>query len=231
VLVNTLPAGTIAKERMRILEDELWSLSVSIDVPNTAIVPRRTCACANVPRQLLLHKPKTGAMHASRDSVPSFMAARIEPTQVELFEGRYRNKMDRLDKSRRSWNMGRIRSRDTAPEVAVRSMLHRVGFRFRMHLKTLPSKPDIVLRSRQTVIFVHGCFWHRHESCKQCYTPKSNIMFWEAKFGSNIERDAKNVSALKAAGCTPLVEYCCALLKLEAFSVTFLPTITINIFI
>lgn len=134
-------------------------------------------------------------------------------------EGLVSKQMDRLNKSRRSWNMGRIRSRDTAPEVAVRSMLHRVGFRFRLHLKTLPGKPDIVLRSRQTVIFVHGCFWHRHESCKQCYTPKSNIVFWEAKFASNVERDAKNMRALKAAGWKVIIVWECELsnpTKLEA---------------
>jgi DNA mismatch endonuclease (patch repair protein) len=127
--------------------------------------------------------------------------------------------MDRLDKSRRSWNMGRIRGRDTSPEVAVRSMLHRAGFRFRLHLKTLPGKPDIVLRSRNTVIFVHGCFWHRHEGCKQCYTPKSNIAFWETKFAGNVERDKKNTYALKTAGWRVIIVWECELsapVKLEA---------------
>lgn len=115
--------------------------------------------------------------------------------------------------------MGRIRGRDTAPEVAVRSLLHRAGFRFRLHLKTLPGKPDIVLRSRQAVIFVHGCFWHRHEGCKQCYSPKSNIPFWEAKFAGNIERDEKNTRALKSAGWKVIIAWECELsnpTKLEA---------------
>lgn len=127
--------------------------------------------------------------------------------------------MDRLDKSRRSWNMGRIRGRDTSPEVAVRSMLHRAGYRFRLHVKTLPGKPDIVLRSRNTVIFVHGCFWHRHEGCKQCYTPKSNIEFWETKFAGNVQRDKKNTCALKTAGWRVIIVWECELstpTKLEA---------------
>lgn len=115
--------------------------------------------------------------------------------------------------------MGRIRGRDTSPEVAVRSMLHRAGYRFRLHVKTLPGKPDIVLRSRNTVIFVHGCFWHRHEGCKQCYTPKSNIEFWETKFAGNVQRDKKNTCALKTAGWRVIIVWECELstpTKLEA---------------
>src|SRR5690242_16161900 len=97
--------------------------------------------------------------------------------------------MDRLDKIRRSWNMSRIKGQNTTPEIAVRSMLHRAGFRFRLHAKALPGKPDIVLAGLRTVIFVHGCFWHRHTGCKLCYMPKSNIDFWTAKFAGNVERD------------------------------------------
>jgi DNA mismatch endonuclease (patch repair protein) len=74
--------------------------------------------------------------------------------------------MDQIDKARRSWNMGKISGRNTGPELAVRSMLHRSGFRFRLHRKDLPGKPDIVLPKRNTVIFVHGCFWHRHKGCR-----------------------------------------------------------------
>lgn len=96
--------------------------------------------------------------------------------------------MDKLTPEHRSWNMGRIRSGNTKPELAVRSLLHRMGYRFRLHRKDLPGKPDIVLPKYKTVIFVHGCFWHRHPKCKYAYTPKSRIDFWEKKFTDNVAR-------------------------------------------
>ncbi|MBU1162905.1 MAG: DNA mismatch endonuclease Vsr, partial [Proteobacteria bacterium] len=87
--------------------------------------------------------------------------------------------MDIISKEKRSWNMSRIRGKDTKPEIIVRSMLHRMGYRFRLHRKDLPGKPDIVLPKYKTVIFVHGCFWHRHKGCKYAYTPKSRVKFWK----------------------------------------------------
>lgn len=96
--------------------------------------------------------------------------------------------MDRLSREKRSWNMSRIRGRDTQPELVVRSMLHKMGYRFRLHSSLLPGKPDIVLPRYKTVIFVHGCFWHRHPGCKYAYHPKSRQEFWEKKFQQNIER-------------------------------------------
>ncbi len=96
--------------------------------------------------------------------------------------------MDRLTKQHRSWNMSRIRGAHTKPEIRVRSMLHRMGYRFRLHRKDLPGKPDIVLPKYQTVIFVHGCFWHRHPGCRFAYTPKSRVEFWSKKFARNVER-------------------------------------------
>jgi DNA mismatch endonuclease (patch repair protein) len=100
--------------------------------------------------------------------------------------------VDSLSKEKRSWNMSRIRSKDTKPEKIVRSLLHRMGYRFRLHVKNLPGKPDIVLPKYKTIIFVHGCFWHRHPKCKYAYTPKSRIEFWRKKFADNIAR-FKNV--------------------------------------
>jgi DNA mismatch endonuclease (patch repair protein) len=123
--------------------------------------------------------------------------------------------MDRLDKSRRSWNMGRIKGRDTVPEIAVRSILHRAGFRFRLHRKDLPGRPDIVLPGRKIVIFVHGCFWHRHEGCKYSYTPKSNVAFWQGKFEGNVARDRKNAKDLKAVGWRVVVVWECEIGKPE----------------
>src|SRR3954463_15983899 len=107
--------------------------------------------------------------------------------------------VDLLTKERRSWNMSRIRSRDTKPEVLVRSLLHRLGLRFRLH-RPLPGRPDIVLPRHRTVVLVHGCFWHRHTSCRFAYTPKSNVQFWLAKFAGNVERDRKARRALHKLG-------------------------------
>ena len=97
--------------------------------------------------------------------------------------------MDILTKEKRSWNMSRIRCKDTKPEKIVRSVLHKNGFRFRLNRKDLPGKPDIVLPKYKSVIFVHGCFWHRHPRCKFAYNPKSRETFWQKKFSENVERD------------------------------------------
>lgn len=117
--------------------------------------------------------------------------------------------MDRISKEHRSWNMSRIRSRDTKPELAVRSLLHKNGFRFRLHRKDLPGKPDIVLPKYRTAIFVHGCFWHRHKGCKFAYTPKAKARFWEAKFKANTRRDAKARRQLQRAGWRTAVVWEC----------------------
>ena len=96
--------------------------------------------------------------------------------------------------------MSRIRSRDTGPELLVRSALHRAGYRFRLHSKDLPGRPDIVLPKYHTVVFVHGCFWHRHKGCRFAYTPKSRVAFWNNKFRGNIERDRRTSTALRKLG-------------------------------
>jgi len=108
--------------------------------------------------------------------------------------------VDIISEERRSWNMSRIRGKDTTPEIIVRSMLHRMGYRFRLHRKDLPGKPDIVLPKYNTVIFVHGCFWHRHKGCKFAYKPKSRIDFWNSKFDETVARDKRNRKQLEANG-------------------------------
>ena len=108
--------------------------------------------------------------------------------------------MDNLTKEKRSWNMSRIGGKNTKPEIVVRSILHRCGFRFRIHRKDLPGKPDIVLPKHKAVIFVHGCFWHRHEGCKFAYNPKSRLSFWHEKFATTIERDREHVRRLNEMG-------------------------------
>ncbi len=100
----------------------------------------------------------------------------------------------------RSRNMSAIKSKNTKPEIAVRKLLHSMGYRFRLHKKDLPGSPDIVLPKYKTVIFVHGCFWHRHQNCKYASNPKTRREFWEKKFKENIERDKKTQEKLKNLG-------------------------------
>jgi DNA mismatch endonuclease, patch repair protein len=100
----------------------------------------------------------------------------------------------------RSYNMSRIRSKDTKPEIHVRKFLHKQGFRFRLHQRNLPGRPDIVLARYKTAIFIHGCFWHGHDGCKYFILPKTNAEFWAHKIGGNKERDRLAVARLKKEG-------------------------------
>lgn len=118
---------------------------------------------------------------------------------------------DKLTPDRRSWNMSRIRSKNTRTEMGVRSLIHSMGFRYRLHRKDLPGKPDIVFSKYKTVIFVHGCFWHRHEGCKITTTPKSNTEFWEKKFAYNVKRDIEHQGKLKEMGWKVLIVWQCEL--------------------
>lgn len=118
---------------------------------------------------------------------------------------------DTITKERRSWNMSRIRDRDTGPELRLRSLLHRAGFRFRLHAKKLPGRPDIVLPRYRTAIFVHGCFWHRHSGCRNATTPSTRVEFWQEKFDSNVRRDSRNRADLEAAGWTVMTVWECEL--------------------
>jgi len=117
--------------------------------------------------------------------------------------------MDKLTSEKRSWNMSRIRGSNTRPELIVRSILHKMGYRFRIHDKKLPGKPDIVLPKYKAAIFVHGCFWHRHPECKYAYTPKSRTDFWNEKFVANIQRDKKNLLQLREAGWLAIIVWEC----------------------
>ncbi len=100
----------------------------------------------------------------------------------------------------RSYNMSRIRSKDTRPEMLVRRFLHKNGFRYRLHVKDLPGKPDIVLPKYKTIIFIHGCFWHGHEGCKYFVVPKTRTEWWVNKIGTNIANDVLAESRLTALG-------------------------------
>ncbi|MFC1943534.1 very short patch repair endonuclease [Chloroflexota bacterium] len=108
--------------------------------------------------------------------------------------------MDTLTPEKRSWNMSRIHSTNTKPEMLLRSVLHRIGFRFRIHRRDLPGKPDIILPKYHTVIFVHGCFWHQHPGCIEARQPKTNEKYWTVKLENNVKRDRKNRRALRKDG-------------------------------
>jgi len=118
---------------------------------------------------------------------------------------------DIVSAEKRSWMMSRVSGKNTLPELKLRSILHKMGFRFRLHNKNLPGSPDIVLKKYRTVIFVHGCFWHRHEGCKKSTTPKANAEFWASKFSQNVERDKKNCEILKKAAWNVVVVWECEL--------------------
>jgi len=107
---------------------------------------------------------------------------------------------DTLNQEKRSWNMSRIRSKDTSIEVSVRKWLFHHGYRYRKNVKSLPGKPDVVLNSYKTVIFIHGCFWHRHAGCKDTTTPKTRTDFWNEKFERNVANDKKHQSELEKMG-------------------------------
>ena len=123
--------------------------------------------------------------------------------------------MDNLSRSERSEIMARVRSTDTRPEMLVRKLVYALGYRYRLHAKELPGRPDIVFRKRGKVIFVHGCFWHRHTGCSLARLPKSRLDFWLPKLDGNKKRDEKNKRALQREGWKVMTIWECQLKKPE----------------
>jgi len=123
--------------------------------------------------------------------------------------------VDSISRALRSEIMSRVMSKNTRPEMLVRRMLHKAGYRYRLHRGDLPGKPDLVFVARKKVIFVHGCFWHMHEGCAQARVPKSRVEFWTAKLRSNRERDARNLVELSRLGWQTLVVWECELRRPE----------------
>ncbi len=119
--------------------------------------------------------------------------------------------MDVVNKQTRSKMMSNIKSKNTKPELTIRSLLHQKGFRFRIHDKNLPGKPDIVLKKYNAVIFIHGCYWHRHENCKLASTPRQNVEFWNKKFSDNMRRDSEVFYQLKLLGWRTAVIWECSI--------------------
>jgi DNA mismatch endonuclease (patch repair protein) len=117
--------------------------------------------------------------------------------------------MDTISPERRSAVMARIRGRDTKPEMIVRRLAHAMGYRFRLHRRDFPGSPDLVFSPRRKVVFVHGCYWHRHPGCQFAYSPKSNTEFWTRKFDSNIARDQRVEEELEQLGWDVLTIWEC----------------------
>lgn len=117
--------------------------------------------------------------------------------------------MDVFSKEKRSQIMSRVSGKNTKPELVVRSLLHKMGYRFRLHRKNLPGKPDITLQKYKKVIFVHGCFWHGHTDCPRSKRPTTNKKFWREKLDKNRERDKASVNNLKELGWDVLVVWTC----------------------
>ncbi len=123
--------------------------------------------------------------------------------------------VDVLTKEQCSFNMSRIKGKDTKPEMVVRSLVHGLGYRFRLHRKDLPGKPDLVLPRHKKVIFVHGCFWHMHNCKKGRSTPATNVKFWRKKRATTVARDKRNLRQLRKDGWKVLTIWECQIKKQE----------------
>lgn len=128
-------------------------------------------------------------------------------------------RVDPLTSHKRSSLMRAVRQKGSSPEMVVRTVVHALGARFRLHKKGLPGTPDLVLPGRRLAIFVHGCFWHRHEGCKYSSTPKSNVSFWVTKFQANVERDQRKELELVALGWRVLTIWECETKDIDALRV------------
>ncbi len=128
--------------------------------------------------------------------------------------------VDIVDPGTRSRMMSAIKAKDTSPELILRHALHKRGFRYRLHDKRLPGRPDIILQRHRAVIFVHGCFWHRHEGCRYASTPSTRPEFWQEKFKSNSERDERTVAALGDRNLRVAIVWECRLRSKDISEVT-----------
>jgi DNA mismatch endonuclease (patch repair protein) len=126
--------------------------------------------------------------------------------------------MDRISIEERSRQMSLVRSKDTKPELFIRKLLFSMKFRYRLHAKDLPGKPDLVFRSQKKAIFIHGCFWHRHTGCSKATTPSSRTEYWLPKFARNVERDQETLEKLHAMGWQALVVWECELKNMDVLA-------------
>jgi len=128
----------------------------------------------------------------------------------------YTPRVDKIRPEKRSRNMAQVKGKNTKPEILVRSLLHKMGYRFRLYVKRLPGKPDIVLPRYKAVIFVHGCFWHGHDGCKRATIPATRTELWMAKIAGNRERDQHNIAILEGLGYRCLTIWQCEMKDTEA---------------
>lgn len=124
-------------------------------------------------------------------------------------------RLDPLTPAERSQRMARVQAKNSKPELVVRKLVHRLGFRFRLHGGELPGCPDLVFPSRRKVLFVHGCYWHRHEGCSRCRLPKTRLDFWKPKLEANRERDLRNQAALDSLGWKWFIVWECQVSKAQ----------------
>ncbi|WP_230025882.1 very short patch repair endonuclease [Massilia sp. Bi118] len=124
--------------------------------------------------------------------------------------------MDRITSAERSAQMSLVKSKNTGPELLVRRLVHSLGYRYRLHGAKLPGKPDLVFSKRKKVVFVHGCFWHRHAGCKKATTPATRLDYWLPKFERTVERDQQSLERLSALGWSALIVWECDLKDLNA---------------
>ena len=140
---------------------------------------------------------------------------------------------DNLTTEQRKKAMSSVRQQDTKPEKLVRSILHRLGFRFRKNVSSIAGKPDIVLPKYKTIIFVHGCFWHQHENCRKAARPTSNTEFWNTKLDKNVKRDKQTVKELKSLGWNVLTVWTCEMrdkeLLIEKLKIHLSPSNQLNL--
>jgi DNA mismatch endonuclease (patch repair protein) len=125
---------------------------------------------------------------------------------------------DRVNKAKRSSMMAAVHSKNTEPELLVRRRVYALGFRYRLHSRELPGKPDLVFKGKRKVIFVHGCFWHRHSGCSKASTPKTRADFWKQKLDANVVHDKSVIQALKKDGWSTLTVWQCELKKVETLT-------------
>ncbi|MCE5310413.1 MAG: very short patch repair endonuclease [Acidobacteriales bacterium] len=142
------------------------------------------------------------------------------PLVRSRYEGSRRLRTDRIPIDRRSWNMARIRSKDTGPEMAVRRLVHSLGYRYRLHVHDLPGCPDLVFPRLRKVIQVFGCYWHPHDRCRFSHQPRSRLEYWIPKLEKNRQRDRESLRRLRQQGWTVLVLRECKIADLEELAST-----------
>lgn len=150
-----------------------------------------------------------------RESTPP---SRFVGITFDLLSGMEELRLDTLSPAQRSERMSRVRGTDTKPELAVRRLVHSMGYRYRLHSRKLPGIPDMVFPRRRKIIFVHGCYWHRHEGCRNCRLPKTRLDFWVPKLEGNRRRDIENQQKLRELGWDVLVIWECEIKDRQALT-------------